>query len=212
LKFERGSDEFSRVLSFSDGVFAIAMTLLVVSVDLPDLASPNDASDLADALGDRKDSIISFFLSFAVIGRYWIAHHRFFALLTRMDAGLLGLNLVYLAAIAFLPFPTDLIGNYFQNPLAVAVYAVNVALISALEVVLYIRARRKQLLHRAPSRPVYRWGVMMSLTPVVTFLASVPVAFLVGSTAAAAVWLAGIPIGILASKFEPEGAREFLVG
>ncbi|MGZ5375161.1 MAG: TMEM175 family protein [Solirubrobacterales bacterium] len=212
MKFERGSEEFTRVVTFSDAVFAIAMTLLVVGVDLPNLTSPNDVGDLADALGDRKDSIFSFFLSFAVIGRYWVAHHRFFSLLTRVDGGLLGINLVYLATIAFLPFPTDLLGNYFGNPLAVAVYAVNVAIISALEVALYARARHKQLLFRAPTRPVYRWGVAMSLSPVVSFLASVPVAFLAGSGAAAAVWLAAVPFQMIASRFEPEGAKEFLVG
>lgn len=212
MSFDRGSTEFARVLAFSDGIFAIAMTLLVVGIDLPHLADPDSVHELADALNDRSESIISFFISFAVIGRYWVAHHHFFALLERADGGLVGINLLYLALVAFLPFPTDLLGNYFGNPLAIGLYSVNVAAISGLEVALYVRAKRRKLLRRAPPPDVYRWGLAMSLSPCFFFLASVPVAFGAGSGAAVAVWLLGLPFQIVASRFEPEGAREFLMG
>ena len=75
------------MLSFSDGLFAIAMTLLVIGIEVPDIADPDSIGDLADALGDRADSITSFVISFAVIGRYWVAHHQMFSLLGRWTAG-----------------------------------------------------------------------------------------------------------------------------
>jgi uncharacterized membrane protein len=78
---ERGEEEFARVLTFSDGVFAIAMTLLVVGIGLPALADQADESELLGKLDDVWPEIFSFFLSFAVIGRYWLAHHQFCALL-----------------------------------------------------------------------------------------------------------------------------------
>lgn len=73
--FERDSVEFGRVLTFSDGMFAIAMTLLVVGIEVPDIPDTDSVDELADALGDLSGSFVSFFISFAVIGRYWLAHH-----------------------------------------------------------------------------------------------------------------------------------------
>src|SRR5436190_9845326 len=128
--YVRGSEEFSRVLGFSDGVFAIAMTLPVVGIAIPTLSDGGDVGQLADALNDRVANFVSFFISFAVIGRYWAAHHQFFARLARIDNGMIAINLVYLAFIAFLPFPTGLLGKYFENPLSVALYAVVVAIVS----------------------------------------------------------------------------------
>jgi uncharacterized membrane protein len=104
--FPRGSDEFTRVLTFSDGLFAISMTLLVVGIGVPELgAQGGDERALIDALGDLLPEIVSFVISFAVIGRYWLAHHGTFARLAAMDYGLIAWNLLYLAFIAFLPSP-----------------------------------------------------------------------------------------------------------
>ena len=128
------------MLAFSDGVFAIAMTLLVVGIAVPTLSDGDSIDELADALNDLAPNFISFFISFGVIGRYWIAHHQFFAMLARADGRLVGINLLYLAFVAFLPFPTALLGTYFENPLSVSLYAVMVAIISGLEVVLFRHA------------------------------------------------------------------------
>jgi uncharacterized membrane protein len=140
------------VLAFSDGLFAIAMTLLVVAIGVPTLSDGDSVHELAEALNDLSPELISFFISFAVIGRYWAAHHLFFAQLARMDRGLIGLNLVYLAFVAFLPFPTALLGEYFDNPLSVVIYAVNVALVSGMEVVLFRHAHRAGLSRRSCRR------------------------------------------------------------
>jgi uncharacterized membrane protein len=202
-RFERGGEEFGRVLAFSDGMFAIAMTLLVVGITVPALSEHNSVDELADALNGLSDSIVSFFISFAVIGRYWIAHHQMFSLLRAFDPGLIGLNLVYLAFIAFLPFPTAILGTYFDNPLAVSLYAVSVAVISGMEEVLLRHAHRGGLLTKAMPENVYRWGRNGSLTPVAIFLASVPVAF-VSSELAVAVWLLANPAGIAVTRRAPD--------
>ena len=135
-RYERGSEEFSRTLALSDGVFAIAMTLLVVGIALPTLDHAGSTGEMLDALDDLSASFISFFVSFAVIGRYWAAHQEQFSMLARMDRGFVALNLVYLTFIALLPFPTDLLGNYFENLISIGVYAANVAIISGMEVIL----------------------------------------------------------------------------
>jgi TMEM175 potassium channel family protein len=208
--YDRDSVEFGRVLAFSDGLFAIAMTLLVVAIGVPTLSDGASVDELADALNDLTANFISFFISFAVIGRYWLAHHQFVSTLRSISQRLIGLNLVYLAFIAFLPFPTALLGEYFENPLSVTIYAINVAVVSGMEVVLFRHAYRNGLLQRDLPRPVYRYGVLMSLAPVGFFLVSIPVAF-VSTTLAVLVWFGGLPLAILAGRWKPEGADELLL-
>jgi uncharacterized membrane protein len=206
--YPRGTDEFSRVLAFSDGLFAIAMTLLVVGIETPDLSDGDSVRELANALNDDVASFVSFVISFLVIGRYWRAHHVSFSRLAAMDDGLVGLNLTYLLFIAFLPFPTGLLGNYFENPLSVAVYAVAVAIVSAMEVVMFSYAQRNGLLNASMPADIYRWGTILSLSPVVFFLLSIPVAF-ASTTVAVVLWFGAIPFGIFVARYKPAGADNF---
>ncbi|CAN5488397.1 TMEM175 family protein [soil metagenome] len=205
-RYDRDSPEFGRVLAFSDGLFAIAMTLLVVGIGVPSLSDENSVSELADALNDLTPALISFFISFAVIGRYWLAHHQFFSLLKAIDPALIRLNVVYLGFIAFLPFPTALLGELFSNPLSVVTYAVAVAIVSGMEVVLFRRAHHDGLIVVELRPEVYRWGVLTSLSPVLFFLLSVPVAFL-STTLAVCMWLLVIPFQLLIDRWRPEDAE-----
>jgi uncharacterized membrane protein len=207
-RYARGTDEFSRVLAFSDGLFAIAMTLLVVGIEVPDLSDVDSVGELADALNDDLGSFISFFISFAVIGRYWVAHHDFFGRLAAVDRGLIWLNLLYLMFIAFLPFPTGLLGNFFDNPLSIVVYAAAVATVSGLEVVLFRHARRHGLLAREMPDDVYRWGMTLSLSPVIFFALSIPIAFL-STSLAVVVWFLAVPFQAVADRRKPARADEF---
>ncbi|HEY6636443.1 MAG TPA: TMEM175 family protein [Solirubrobacterales bacterium] len=209
--YDRESVEFARTLTFTDGLFAIAMTLLVVDLAVPVLNHDSSVHELADSLNDDTAKFISFFISFAVIGRYWLAHHTYFSALARIDRGLIALNLVYLAFIAFLPFPTALLGEYFSNPLSIAIYAVNVAIVSGMEVVLFSYAYNHDFLERKLPRDVYRFGAAMSLAPVIFFLISIPVAF-ISTTLAVCTWFLGIPLAAIAGRWKPEGTDELLMG
>jgi uncharacterized membrane protein len=207
-RYPRGSEEFTRVLAFSDGLFAIAMTLLVVGITVPVLQQGDSIDELADALNDLTGSLVSFVISFLVIGRYWIAHHEFFARLKAVDSGLIGINLFYLMFIAFLPFPTALLGNYFENPLAVTIYAVAVASISGMEVVEYRHAHRRDLMEPRLPEEVYRWGAFMSLSPVILFLVSIPIAFF-HTWIAVASWYLFVPFMKIVQRWRPDRADEF---
>ena len=120
----------------------------------------------------------------------------------------MAINLAYLAFIAFLPFPTALLGTYSGNPLAIAGYAAAVAVISALEVVLLRHARANGLLRRPMADDVYRWACRSSLVPVVLLTASIPVAF-VADQVGYLVWALNIPVQMYADRKAPEGAAEF---
>lgn len=200
------SVEFGRVTTFSDGVFAIAMTLLVIAIDIPKLREPGSVEELLTALDDLVPNFIGFVVSFAVIGRYWVAHHQMFSLLHTMNPGLIGRNLVYLMFVAFLPFPTALLGDYFGNPVAVAAYALTAAVVSGMEVVLLRYANRAGLLKPRPTGKVMRWATIQSTFPVAAFLVSVPVAFL-NTTVAVLVWFASFPFGIVMRRRRPLGAE-----
>ena len=205
----RGSEEFSRVVNFSDALFAIAMTLLVVGIEVPDLADSDSVGELADVLSDDLGSFISFVISFAVIGRYWLAHHGFFARLAAVDGGLIGINLVYLMFVAFLPFPTGLLGNFFENPLAIVVYALAVSAVSGMEVVLFRHAQRRRLFQREMPDEVFRWGVRLSLSPLIGFLVSIPLAF-ASTTLAVVAWFLPIPYQAFEDRRKPDDADEYL--
>ena len=207
--FDRDSAEFGRVLAFSDGLFAIAMTLLIVAVAVPRIDDGASIHQMADALNDLLPAFTSFFISFAVIGRYWLAHHQFVSLLRSMSQSFVALNLLYLAFIAFLPFPTALLGEYFENPLSIVLYAINVGLVSGMEVVLFRSAYRSDLLQRQPTPGAYRFGVIASLSPVFFFAISIPIAF-VSTTIAVLTWFLTIPLGAWLERRAPDGVESLL--
>ena len=115
--------EVARIAAFSDGVFAIAITLLALQLEIPF----GDRVDVWAELQDLWPSFLSFAISFAVIGAYWIAHHRLFSLVERYDRRLLWLNLLSLFFIVLMPFTTSLIGEHGDSDVSVIVYALSVA-------------------------------------------------------------------------------------
>lgn len=180
--------DYNRTVALSDGGFAIALTLLVLTISFP-LPKSGHTGALGDRLLDRGDEFFSYAISFVVIALLWVRHHRFFAGLERVDARLTLLNLVYLGFVAFLPYPTQVLGRYGDEPAAVVLYAVVVALISTVAGWMRVHAVRAGLLsevghRRAAGRE--HWAI----TPLV-FLASIPIAF--ASTTAALVSWALLP-------------------
>jgi len=99
--------EFNRVLNLSDAVFAIAMTLLVLTLDIPDVS----AELLGRALLAQAPQFVALFLSFALVATIWWQHHRHMALLLKMDSVLITLNMVFLGVVILVPYPTNLLGN-----------------------------------------------------------------------------------------------------
>lgn len=197
-RYERHSRglEFDRVAFFSDAVFAIAMTLLVVGIGIPHVADGH----LQHALGGKRLEIFSFFLSFVVIGFYWLGHHRFFATLQRVDRRFMELNLIYLAAIAFMPFPTALVGQYGNEEIAVILYAATLAVASALEALLLWRAHLKGFMRVRLTDDGFRWSMLASLAPVAVFLLSIPVAFAAGPEWALYTWALIFPLEMIVDR------------
>jgi TMEM175 potassium channel family protein len=183
--FEHGLD-LDRVVLFSDAVFAIAMTVLALSLHLP--ASTTRAG-VAHALRVAIPSILVYFLSFTVIGRYWLLHHRYFRHIRRVDSTLLALNLAMLSMVAFLPFPTQVLGAYGHSSAAVVFYASSVSLLGALAFGLWAYASHGHRLLRPDTTDAFiRLSLWRGGAVATVFALSIPVA-LVNARAGEWCWL-----------------------
>jgi uncharacterized membrane protein len=171
-----------RLLGLSDGVVAIALTLLVLSLHVPISTvlhpiNPTSWRDLAHALRGLTDPFISYVISFYVIGQFWLAHHRTFRLMAGHDEGLAWWNFLFLFAITLLPFSADLLGQYSENPLAVDIFALNLLVGSLSTVIVIAAAQRKGLLLPTAKPEVLRAGRVRALGIIIVVAASMGVAW-----------------------------------
>ena len=182
-----------RLMAFSDGVFAIAITLLVLNVPVPDIAQAEATSRLPAALLATGPRLLTFALSFFLVGFYWIRHHQLFGQLIDADVWLLWLNLVVLFFVCLLPFSSGVVGRYSSAVVGAEVYAVNLAAIALSFTALNIYATRGRLVRHPPGTitGLFSRGLMWPLAVVgpVIVLAQInlTVAYVIGATLMAAV-------------------------
>ena len=178
--------ELDRIVFFSDAVFAIAITILVLDIRVPDGLSPAELPAQVLALAPKY---LSYAISFLVLTIYWQAHHRVFKPIRGYDGTLVWLNFLFLMAVAFLPFPTSLLGEYGGQQVSVVTYAANAAAASLLLSAISWRAIKG---HRLVAHDLdeaegrLRW--LQGLAVAVVFLASIGVSFF-SPTAAMYSWL-----------------------
>lgn len=118
--------QLERMILFSDAVFAIAITLLVLEIKVPHLENHTDTA-LFNTLIKLIPKFIGFFISFFVIGQYWVVHHKLFGFVENYNGGLLWLNLFYLLSIVLMPFSTALYSENIHSSLSFVIYCLNIA-------------------------------------------------------------------------------------
>ena len=107
---------FDRVIFFSDAVFAIALTLAAVEIGLPEVeGDPNSVSALWDAIVGKGPALVGYLVAFIWVAIYWRANHRFVLTLRGMDSRYVFATIVYLALIALLPVPAEMLGEFWGN-------------------------------------------------------------------------------------------------
>ena len=185
-----GNLEYDRVLFFSDAVFAIAITLLVVDIRVPDIVT-----DTAQELSADKGRIVSFAISFLVIGLFWMGHHRLFRYIAALDRRLIFINLLFLGTIAFLPYPTALLfAGGTRQTTGPVFYAACVAVAGLMELAVWLYATHAKGLVPASVSPALRRYELGQLLPTpVVFLLSIPVAFIAPGVAPFT-WILLVPI------------------
>ena len=188
---EAADEGIGRILALSDGVFAIALTLLILDIVLP--VKTND-DNLEQALLHIWPRYLAYVLSFLVIARFWVIHHQTFRLIVRDNATLVWLNFLLLFFIAFLPFPTAVIGAHEGSAAAAVLYAVAVCLTGASSAAyLWYATGRANLIRPDVGRGQIRAMRARSMSGPVLFALSVPVAA-VAPYIAEAIWIFAFPL------------------
>ena len=183
-----------RIMSFSDAIFAVAITLLILNINIPVISKDQVSKELGPALRQLLPHFRSFLISFLVIGVYWIAHHAVFKYIRRSDRTFLWANLFFMMSIVLMPFSTNLLGAYGDDRLAVMFYAGNLTVTGSLMALMWWYASRGHRLVDVDLDPDLRNHILRaSLLPSSIFFLSIFIA-LVSPSAAEYTWLAIIPL------------------
>lgn len=177
-QLERGGD-LSRIFAFTDGVYAIAITLLVLQIDVP--AGITGDGSLWSGIREEGPDLLAFAISFAVIGMNWVGAHRFMRTVKEYDRGLMLLTLLSLFFIVLIPFTSQLMGEYAdQADLSVVFYILNMSC------VVYTTAlMQRHVLRAGLGRPEYHRDTELSyrssLFTGTYFMLTIPLAFVLSS-------------------------------
>jgi uncharacterized membrane protein len=176
---DRGLD---RILSLSDGIFAFAITLLVLNLTLPTLNQGATSSDLLSSLWAERSRFIAYIVSFYVISNYWLVHHRVFRYVKRYDSRLIQLNLIFLLFITIVPFFTQLISSYGSLESAEDIFYLSQAFGGVLLTLLWVHASKDYLLiDEDTPKGLIRWVTVRGLVSPSVFLAAAVVSLFIPS-------------------------------
>jgi uncharacterized membrane protein len=201
-----GALGFERLVFFSDAVFAIVITLLVLPLTA-EIELPEGEGNLAAQVLDRWPTVLTFMVSFLVVGQFWTAHHRTFGLIGRHDTVLLWLNLAILLTVAFMPFPAALLGarQVTDDAFPVVFFAASMTLTSCALTATWLYAARRGLVRGSVGRDRIRLVTMRALVTSALFVLSVPAALL-GLPVAVLFWVGVIPLArALVARLLPGG-------
>jgi uncharacterized membrane protein len=195
-----GPVEAGRVLAFSDAIFAIAITLLTINLEVPPRLH---GAAFTTALHQLLPALGAYALSFLILGQLWLAHHRIFGVIARVDYSVLTRNLLFLGLIAIMPFPVRLLSDYHDRPLAVAIYAVAFIAAMALQLVVWLdvtRPERRDLLTE-PVPDEVRTGFSRTLGGMLLVFGAVMPLAMFAPQYAAVIWTTLIPLRLVVSRF-----------
>jgi len=198
---ESGTD-IERTVFFSDAVFAIAITLLALQLEVPQVPESLAAAELPSALLELWPDLYSFVLSFWIIGFYWLAHHRLFHHIRAYDRGMLLINLLFLMWIVLMPFSSSLIGEYEHQQLPVIIYAVHNILASLSLTWLWRHASKDGRLVETNLDPrLVRYSSLRAVFVPSVFLLSIGISFISVDVARLSWLLLGLLTGPILQRY-----------
>jgi uncharacterized membrane protein len=170
-----------RLLNLTDGVVAIAITLLVLDLKVPAtavIANAHSASDLWHLLMNQKSTYLSYAISFYVVALFWIIHHKTLQRVNAHSAGLAVCNFFFIFAISVIPFSSNVLGRFTRNPLSITIFAINVLLLEVALVAIGVFAWKRHLFAEGmSSQMIFRNHLAAALTSAV-LLVSIVVAWI----------------------------------
>jgi uncharacterized membrane protein len=188
--------KLEHVISFSDAVFAFAITLMALSVDIPDLPTDLTQSELLDKLYDLYPQFESYVISFAVIAIFWVSYHQVFNHIKGSHITMVYLNLLFLLLITLLSLSTSLIINYGTYQIPYVIYCFIVIMTSLLLALIWWHATKNKRLVDKNLHPFFIKGVMANLMSIpIVFTISIIISF-VNLEIAQYFWLVIVPLTI----------------
>lgn len=191
-----GGYGLGRLLALSDGVFAIAMTLLVLSIPVPELGDNPANWQVTNAILNLAPNLTAFAVSFIIVGNYWTAHHRTFRRGERVDGRLLFMNLVVLLFVCLVPFSTDVLLHYGYAITAIEVYYGNLTIIGIAFAVLANYGHVKRLVPLGSRQEAIRRN-LRGLTPAVAFAGAMVIGLFAPRLAGPYGWLLLLPANLI---------------
>ena len=170
--------KLEHVISFSDAVFAFAITLMALSVDIPDLPTDLTQSELLDKLYGLYPQFESYIISFAVIAIFWIFYHQVFNHIKGSHITMVYLNLLFLLLVTLLSLSTSLVINYGTYQIPYVIYCIIVIMTSSLLATIWWHATRDKRLVDKNLHPLFIKGVLVSLISIpIVFTISIIISF-----------------------------------
>jgi len=168
----------ARLISFSDGVFAIAVTLLVFNLKVPQIPADHIHLLLPGLIRAMVPHFATYVLSFLLVALYWTFHHRMLNLVTHIDTPFLWMNIWYLLMIAFIPFSAMLFGTYPNETVSFVFYVSSMIIVAGLSMLMLGYASFKyRLLNKNMPMAMVKYLLLRQLTSIIVFLFSIPLAF-----------------------------------
>jgi uncharacterized membrane protein len=190
---EKGLD---RILALSDGIFAFSLTLLALSLVVPQLTSGQSNAELSKKLAEEIPSFFVYFWSFFVVSFYWFAHHRVFRYIKRYDSPMMWFNLVFLMFITLVPFITNLM-KYADLQLTVVIAAIFYSVPGfAISLLWQHSSKNHRLIDKGLSRDMIRLTRIRNYISPLVFIASIPFSY-INPYFTPAFWLVMIPLRIV---------------
>jgi uncharacterized membrane protein len=188
------------IISFGDAIFAFAITLMTLSIDIPNLPTNLTESQLISTLYDMYPKVESYIISFAVIAIFWISYHQVFNFITKSHISVVYLNLLFLLLITFLSITTSLVIEYASYQISYVIYCVVVIMTSFLLALIWWYATRNYRLVDKDIHPLLVRGMMANLLLVpVVFAISILVSFF-DLNIAQYFWLIIVPLNIVVRR------------
>ena len=188
--------KLEHVISFSDAVFAFAITLMALSIDIPDLPTDLTQSELLDKLYDLYPQFESYIISFAVIAIFWVSYHQVFNHIKGSHITMVYLNLLFLLLITLLSLSTSLVINYGTYQIPYVIYCFIVIMTSSLLALIWWHATKNKRLVDKNLHPFFIKGVMANLMSIpIVFTISIIISF-VNLEIAQYCWLVIAPLNI----------------
>lgn len=199
LETSKSHIKTEHVISFSDAIFAFSITIVLLSIEVPNLPNNITEPDFLNLLSKLAPSFETYAISFGIIGIFWIAYHRLFNRISGSHPLIVALNLIFLFFVTLISLFTVLNINFGYLHIVFIIYSIILVMTGSMLTIIWLAAVRTGSIQRDISPSLRKLILLQSITPPLVFLTSIGISF-VNIDVAQYFWLAIIPCRIIISR------------